>query len=598
MNYTIILALMGGLGLFLYGMKLMSDGLEKAAGAKLRRILEIFTTNRLTGMLVGIFFTAVIQSSSAATVMVVSFVNAGLMNLSQAAGVILGANIGTTVTSQLVSFNLSEIAPVFLMAGVIMVLFMNNPTVQKVGEVILGFGVLFMGLTSMSSAMSVLRDSPLITSYLQTLDNHFLGVLFGFIMTAILQSSSVTVSIVLLMASQGLLHLPICFFIILGCNMGSCVSALLASLSGNKGAKRAAMIHFLFNVFGSIIIFTGLSFALTPITNFFLSISGGNLGRSVANAHTTFKIIEVLFMFPCTPLVVALTEKIIRGKDEKVHHNELQYITEISLKSPATMIPQAKNELRRMANMAQENLDHAIHGFLNQSDEFVDKIYHREEDINNVSHAITDYLVKSNQLSLPLADQKILGSMFYVVNDIERIGDHAENFADFTKTEIKHNTGLTGDAKEEIKKMYTAVSKLLKLSLECFMEQDGVNKPEEKLAEIAILEASIDKMERRYQKHHIKRLAKGECEPRAGLLFSDMLSELERIADHSVNIAYSMSDEDEDEILERYTSKGRETNEVYVNEVLPLKMEYNLKAITSFNFIKELGTMISTVVKV
>ena len=500
MNYTIILALMGGLGLFLYGMKLMSDGLEKAAGAKLRRILEIFTTNRLTGMLVGIFFTAVIQSSSAATVMVVSFVNAGLMNLSQAAGVILGANIGTTVTSQLVSFNLSEIAPVFLMAGVIMVLFMNNPTVQKVGEVILGFGVLFMGLTSMSSAMSVLRDSPLITSYLQTLDNHFLGVLFGFIMTAILQSSS-------------------------------------------------AMIHFLFNVFGSIIIFTGLSFALTPITNFFLSISGGNLGRSVANAHTTFKIIEVLFMFPCTPLVVALTEKIIRGKDEKVHHNDLQYITEISLKSPATMIPQAKNELRRMANMAQENLDHAIHGFLNQSDEFVDKIYHREEDINNVSHAITDYLVKSNQLSLPLADQKILGSMFYVVNDIERIGDHAENFADFTKTEIKHNTGLTGDAKEEIKKMYTAVSKLLKLSLECFMEQDGVNKPEEKLAEIAILEASIDKMERRYQKHHIKRLAKGECEPRAGLLFSDMLSELERIADHSVNIAYSMSDEDEDEIL-------------------------------------------------
>ena len=185
----------------------------------------------------------------------------------------------------------------------------------------------------------------------------------------------------------------------------------------------------------------------------------------------------------------------------------------------------------------------------NKPDEFVDKIYHREEDINNVSHAITDYLVKSNQLSLPLADQKILGSMFYVVNDIERIGDHAENFADFTKTEIKHNTGLTGDAKEEIKKMYTAVSKLLKLSLECFMEQDGVNKPEEKLAEIAILEASIDKMERRYQKHHIKRLAKGECEPRAGLLFSDMLSELERIADHSVNIAYSMSDEDEDEIL-------------------------------------------------
>ena len=192
-----------------------------------------------------------------------------------------------------------------------------------------------------------------------------------------------------------------------------------------------------------------------------------------------------LLLFPCTPLVVALTEKIIPGEDQKVHHNELQYITEISLKSPATMIPQAKNELKRMADMAQENLDRSIKGFLNQSDEYLNKIYHREEDINNVSHAITDYLVKSNQLSLPLADQKILGSMFYVVNDIERIGDHAENFADYTKTELKHNTGLTGDAKEEIKKMYEAVSKLLKLSLESFMAQDGVNTQEDKLAEIA-----------------------------------------------------------------------------------------------------------------
>ena len=312
------------------------------------------------------------------------------------------------------------------------------------------------------------------------------------------------------------------------------------------------MIHFLFNVFGSIIIFTGLSFALTPITNFFLSISGGNLGRSVANAHTTFKIIEVLFMFPCTPLVVALTEKIIRGKDEKVHHNELQYITEISLKSPATMIPQAKNELRRMANMAQENLDHAIHGFLNQSDEFVDKIYHREEDINNVSHAITDYLVKVQPAITAFSRSRrswVPCFMLLMISNVSVIT--SEKFLlILIKNRDKTYTGTYWRCKKKkSKKMYTAVSKLLKLSLECFMEQDGVNKPEEKLAEIAILEASIDKMERRYQKHHIKRLAKGECEPRAGLLFSDMLSELERIADHSVNIAYSMSDEDEDEIL-------------------------------------------------
>ena len=322
--------------------------------------------------------------------------------------------------------------------------------------------------------------------------------------------------------------------------MGSCVSALLASLSGNKGAKRAAMIHFLFNVFGSIIIFTGLSIALEPITNFFLSISGGNLGRSVANAHTTFKIIEVLFMFPCTPLVVALTEKIIRGKDEKVHHNELQYITEISLKSPATMIPQAKNELRRMANMAHENLDHAIHGFLNQSDEFVDKIYHREEDINNVSHAITDYLVKSNQLSLPLADQKILGSMFYVVNDIERIGDHAENMAEAARERIDSGVKLSDKAIRQMNDMMKSVQTLLEYALDMF-----TNGNQEHMREILELEDAIDELEKKLQRSHIKRLTKNKCTPEAGMIFADAVSGLERVADHGTNIAFAIMVPDE-----------------------------------------------------
>ncbi len=549
MDYTIILSLIGGLGLFLYGMKLMSDGLEKAAGARLRRILEVFTANRLAGVIVGIIFTGIIQSSSATTVMVVSFVNAGLMNLSQAAGVILGANIGTTVTSQLVSFHLSDIAPVFLMAGVILVLFLDNPAIKKVGEVILGFGVLFMGLTSMSDAMSVLRESPMITQLLQSLDNHLLGILFGFIITAILQSSSVTVSIVLLMASQHLLSLPICFFIILGCNMGSCVSALLASLSGNKNAKRAAMIHFLFNIFGSAIIFTGLSLALPSITDFFLQISGGNLGRSVANAHTTFKIIEVLFMFPCAPLVVRLTEKIISGTEIKPQRNELQFISDSSMNSPATVIPLAKNELGRLAAMAKENLILSIQGFLEKNDQDLKKIYAQEEDINFISHAVTNYLVKSNQMTLPVSDQKILGSMFNIVHDIERIGDLAENFADFTKTEIKYKTGLTEDAKEEIRTMSRSVFQILDQSIDCFMEQNGEIPSEESLMNISSLEHAIDKMERKYQKHHVKRLAKGTCEPRAGLLFSDMLSSLERIADHCVNIAYSLIEEEEDDFL-------------------------------------------------
>lgn len=544
MDYTILLSMIGGLGLFLYGMKLMSDGLEKAAGAKLRRILEIFTTNRFTGMLVGIVFTGIIQSSSAATVMVVSFVNAGLMNLSQAAGVILGANIGTTVTSQLVSFNLSEVTPLFLMGGVIMVMFTKNPTIQKFGEVVLGFGVLFMGLTTMSGAMSSLKESPVIMNALQSLDNHFFGVLFGFVITAILQSSSVTVSIVLLMASQRLLALPICFFIILGCNMGSCVSALIASLGGNKNAKRAAMIHLLFNVFGSAVIFIGLTFALEPITDFFLNTSNGNVARSVANAHTSFKVFEVILMFPVASLIVNLSKKLIPGEDAKAHQDELQFIGDHSMKSPATVIPQAKQEIKRLAFMAKKNLELSMDSFLHKSDKHLDEIYSREEDINYISHAITDYLVESNQLTLPVADRAILGSMFHVVSDIERIGDHAENFADFTRTEIKHNTGLSESAKKEIQCMYASVSQLMNLSVRAFMENS-----EEDLIKINELEDSIDHMERHYQKRHIKRMAQGICDPQAGLLFSDMLSALERIADHSMNIAYSINDDyDDDEI--------------------------------------------------
>ena len=255
MNVSVLLSMMGGLGLFLFGMQLMSDGIEKAAGAKLRGILEFFTTNRFTGMLVGIVFTALIQSSSACTVMVVSFVNSGLMNLYQAAGVILGANIGTTVTSQLVSFNLSEIAPVFLLGGVLASLFVKNDMVKKIGEIVLGFGVLFMGLSGMSSAMAGLKEDPNIVHLFASLTSPFLAVLLGTVLTAIIQSSSVTVSIILLMANQGLLALPICLFIILGCNIGACASAMLASLAGKKDAKRAAMIHLLFNIAGTVIFY-------------------------------------------------------------------------------------------------------------------------------------------------------------------------------------------------------------------------------------------------------------------------------------------------------------------------------------------------------
>ena len=313
----IILGLMGGLGLFLYGMKLMSDSLEKAAGAKMRSILEFFTKTPLRGILVGTLFTAIIQSSSAATVMVVSFVNSGLMNLYQAAGVIMGANIGTTITSQLIAFNLSELAPVIIMAGIIMLMFCKKTKVQRTGEVLLGFGILFMGLNAMSTSMAVLKESPKVVEIMGSLDSHFLALLVGIVVTAVLQSSSATVGIILLLANQGLLDMRICFFIILGCNIGACVSALLAGLGGKRDAKRAALIHLLFNIIGTIIMYVVISVGLEPITGFIENISGHNPGREVANTHTLIKIVEVLMLAPFNRQLVKLTGFFVKKEEKK-----------------------------------------------------------------------------------------------------------------------------------------------------------------------------------------------------------------------------------------------------------------------------------------
>ena len=317
MRITTIFMLLGGLGFFLYGMKMMSEGLEKAAGAKMRSILEFFTKNRFIGMMVGIVFTAIIQSSNATTVMVVSFVNSGLMNLMQASGVILGANIGTTITGQLIAFNLSDIAPLIVIIGVVMVMFCKKQNVKKIGEVVLGFGILFMGLRIMGESMEAVKESPQILEFLSSLTSPFTAILVGFVITAILQSSSATVGIILLMVSQKLLAFDICPFIILGCNIGSCVSAILVSLSGKKDAKRAAMIHFIFNVIGSLIMFVILLIALEPITDALLAMSGGNLARAVANVHTLMKVFEVAMLFPFMGWIVKLTYKAVPGTDDE-----------------------------------------------------------------------------------------------------------------------------------------------------------------------------------------------------------------------------------------------------------------------------------------
>lgn len=542
MAATIIIGLAGGLGLFLYGMKLMSEGLEKVAGAKMRSVLEFFTKNRFVGMLVGMFFTAIVQSSSATTVMVVSFVNSGLMTLLQAAGVIMGANIGTTITSQLIAFKLSDVAPVFVMAGVIMIMFCKRQNIKKIGEVILGFGILFMGLASMSDAMSGIKESQEVVDLLSSLHNHYLAILVGFVITAILQSSSATVGIVLLMATQGLLALPICFFIIMGCNIGSCVSALIASLGGKKDAKRAAWIHLLFNIIGTAILLIPLSIALEPITGFIERISGGDVARSVANAHTLIKVCEVIILFPFIQWVVKLTYVIVPGTDEVGEGFELAYIGNKALFSPATAVVEVTKEIERMGDMAITNLNRAMNTLVTQDEREIDLVYKTEKNIDFLNRAITDYLVDVNQMTLPIEDKKNIGGLFHVVNDIERIGDHAENVADAAVSKMEQKIEFSKEAQSELSVMLDMVLKINTYALDMFSHNNM-----EHMQEILALEDEVDLKERLLQQNHVMRLTKGECSPEAGMIFSDLVSGLERVADHATNIAFSLMDEDPDE---------------------------------------------------
>ena len=464
----LILTLLGGLGLFLFGMNFMSQGLQKAAGARLRTILEAMTKNKIIAVLFGALFTAIVQSSGATTVMVVSFVNAGIMSLSQSVGIIFGANIGTTITSQLVAFNLTGVAPLILFAGAVLLMFGKRPMIKKVGEVILGFGALFLGISMMKDSMALLPGQyPMVLEVLSTLNNPFLGIILGTLVTVIVQSSSVTVSILLLMASQGLLDLSVCFYVILGCNIGSCTPAVLASLGAKKDAQRAAAIHVMFNVFGMVIIGILLGFGMSHFEPFILRVSGSDIGRCVANADTLYKSFQTLIFLPLSGQFVALTKKIISGEDKAEEKGyQLLYIGKHNQFSPSTAVVDTTREIERMGNMAKENLNHAMEAFFEGSDEKIAEVYKTEKQIDFLSHELTDYLVKINQLQLPVVDAQRIGGLFHVVIDIERIGDHAENIADFAVKSKAEDLNFTKKGSKEILEMHEKTMEILGKSLE------------------------------------------------------------------------------------------------------------------------------------
>ena len=526
-----IVKLLGGLGLFIYGMKLMGDGLENAAGEGLKKILEKVTKNPIIGVIVGAVVTMVIQSSSATTVMVVGFVNAGLMNLAQAAGIIMGANIGTTVTAQLVAFKLDNIAPIFVFVGAMMVMFVKGKKRREIGNIILGFGILFVGMGTMSGAMKPLTSSPMFQEILTTVGSHwYLGVIAGALITAVLQSSSATTGILVALATAGALNINQALPIIMGCNIGTCITAMLATVGTNKTAHRAAMLHLIFNVVGTIIF---LPIIVPGFLGNFVSYFTTDVNRQIANAHTIFNVVNTLIMVPLIPILCKIVERIIPGEDdEKVGP---KYIDDRLLETPVIAAGQVVKETIRMSNKAKLSLELAMDAFMKNDENLAEKVYENEEIINNLEECITNYLVKLSKCELSDKEKNIVASTFHIVNDIERIGDHAENLADLTLQKINKSLEYSKDAIEELESIYSSTLEALDIAIESY-ENRNVNKAKS----IVDVEAKIDKKQKSFRERHIRRLYDGRCNAYTGAIFLDILSNLERIGDHSTNIAESV----------------------------------------------------------
>ena len=530
-----IFQLFGGLGLFLYGMKIMSEGLERAAGDRMRKMLWKLTNNRVKGVFVGMGTTAVIQSSSATTVMVVGFINAGLLTLTQAVGIIMGAEIGTTITAQIIAIKLTDIAPVFVFVGAMCFMLFKNRSVKRIGEIVAGFGILFLGMQLLSSAVEPLRTLEAFQQFMVNFQSPVVGILAGLLVTCVIQSSSVSIGILQALAFQGLIPLGSAVFVVMGCNIGTCITAVLASLAAGRDSKRAAIIHASFNTIGTVIFFTLLSFV--PIVPWLQSLSPDNVARQIANFHTLFNTTNTLLMLPFVPQLVKLAQKLLPiRKDENAEEERMVIqINETMFEAPAVAVSLVQEELNRMGRLAKRNFSASVKAFFDKDYTLVEKVIRREKTIDYINHEIIRYLVKCSALELSDRDSVLIGSFFNVVGDIERIGDHAENIAGYTLTRIDEKLKFSKEALTELRTMTRKVEEIIELSFDVFAKRD-----ETRLGAVDELERTIDLMQVDYKQSHINRLSIEVCFPKSGVIFTDMIGELERAADHAVNIAYSI----------------------------------------------------------
>lgn len=543
--YLLVTELLSGLALFLFGMKYMSDSLQQAAGGKLRGILDRCTKNKYIAVVCGALFTAFIQSSGATTVMEVGFVNAGIMTLEQSVGITFGANIGTTITSQLVSLKLTEVAPFIIFIGAAILSFCKKPLLKKIAAVIFGFGALFLGINYMTTALHGIKEIPELMNLFSYLSNPLIAILVGLIFTGIVQSSSVTVSVLVLLAGSNIIVNPAtggtdylaCLYFILGANIGSCMPAVMAAMNTNRNAKRTALIHVMFNVIGLIVIGALLILAAEPIIDMIDSISSSDK-RFVANADTIFKTFQCIILLPCSKLLVNLSKKIIHAKaGEETDETEmvLKHIDVTGVSNSATAVVEVVQEIERMADMVKINLQQASDALIYKNYENSEDVYTREKYIDFLSHRITEYMVNANRYGLPLEDRKRLGGLFHVVIDVERIGDHAVNIMDDAMKEKNQKIEFSKECIAEMSDMFDKVMEIFDRSVKIFVTEDY-----SEFEAINQLEDTIDRMKIECQEGHVARMSEGKCSIESGLIFTDLVIGYERIADHAVNIAYSI----------------------------------------------------------
>lgn len=540
MEMSIAIGLLGGLGLFLYGMTIMGDGLQKSAGDKMKRIIEVLTNNRIMAVVVGALVTMIIQSSSATTVMVVGFVNAGIMTLTQAAGVIMGANIGTTVTAQIASLNLDAIAPIAVGIGVGIWLFTKNKRIKSMAEVLLGFGILFIGMNLMKNAVGPLNEYSgfrelLLAFGSGTFIDSLMGIFTGFLITAIIQSSSATTGVLIALASGGLLPIEAAMPIVFGTNIGTCVTAMISSIGANRTAKRAAFIHLIFNVIGTIlfmIFFKNLTVYLVKM------LSPNDAAKQLANAHTLFNLLNTIILLPFANFLVILSTKVIKIKEyEKTEPIGIKYLDERMLETPSIAIVQVLKEIWNMGHSTLESYRTAMNAFFEQNEKLVQETFRIEQVINDMEREIAEYLVKLSNTPLSAKQHELVDQLFNTINDIERVGDHAENLAELVMYSIENRLVFSDIAVEELRTMHERVMKSYSQAIEALKTGD-INMARRVIER----EGEIDHIEKSLRASHITRLNKQLCSPSSGVIFLDMISNLERIGDHAAKVAFAVID--------------------------------------------------------